>query len=256
MRKYKFDKPLVESQGPPHDKNVYWVDVDEKTGKLSSIKEYNSGVWQSVTKGGGSGDALELLFNVFGGTKLYGHVPVLEFDVIGNAGEEDPFEAPCSHLIEIDYTNNLEDTKTLAITTDNPWFCVWNDFYYDGEKFSPQEWIERQKEYAQSGDMWSDFVDYIDNAAITNCWNNNFKVVFVQYDPQYYIEYIMVTTLSDAELTQKIESVSPGKGYKVIDSCEISKGEEPFIVESVGNPKAITRKWQQRKQQAQIEQNL
>lgn len=256
MRKYKFDKPLVESQDPPHDKNVYWVDIDEKTGKLSSIKEYNSGVWQSVTESDNSGDALELLFNIPGNSNLNGLIPVMEFNVLVTAGEEDPFEAPCSRLIEIDYSNNLEDTKTLAITTDNPWFCVWNDFYYENEEFTPQEWIEGEKEKAQNGELWSGFVDFIDNAAITNCWNNTFKTVFIQYDPQYYIEYIVVTTLSDAELTQKIESVSLGKGYKVIDSCEISKGEEPFIVESVGSPKAITRKWQQRKQQAQIEQNL
>ena len=47
MRQYKFDKPLVESPFPPQDTRVLWVDVDEPTGKLLTIWEFEqeNGYW-------------------------------------------------------------------------------------------------------------------------------------------------------------------------------------------------------------------
>ena len=50
MRQYKFDKPLVESSTPPRSTDVYWVDVDETTGKLESIKEFSAGNWTECSK--------------------------------------------------------------------------------------------------------------------------------------------------------------------------------------------------------------
>lgn len=46
MKKFKLNKPMVESPTQPNNPNVLWVDVDESTGKLKSIKEYNKGNWE------------------------------------------------------------------------------------------------------------------------------------------------------------------------------------------------------------------
>lgn len=58
MRKYKFDKPLIESATPPRDKNVYWVDIDENTNKPASIKEYKNGEWETAL--GGESDGISV----------------------------------------------------------------------------------------------------------------------------------------------------------------------------------------------------
>lgn len=46
MRQYKFDKPLVEKGIPVANTDVYYVDVDESTGKLANIMEFNKDAWQ------------------------------------------------------------------------------------------------------------------------------------------------------------------------------------------------------------------
>lgn len=48
MRRFRFQKPLVESAYPPESKNVLWVDINEATGSLTSIKEYNNGKWEEI----------------------------------------------------------------------------------------------------------------------------------------------------------------------------------------------------------------
>jgi hypothetical protein len=57
MKRFKFDKPLVESPYPPSSKDVYWVDIDESTGQLASIKTFNanSSTWETAMM---SGDTL------------------------------------------------------------------------------------------------------------------------------------------------------------------------------------------------------
>jgi hypothetical protein len=40
MKRFKFDKPLVESPYPPSNTNVLWVDVEESTGKVQTISEF------------------------------------------------------------------------------------------------------------------------------------------------------------------------------------------------------------------------
>jgi hypothetical protein len=52
MKKFKFNKPLVESHTAPKDINTYWVDVDENSGKVSTVREYNSNTksWEESLK--------------------------------------------------------------------------------------------------------------------------------------------------------------------------------------------------------------
>lgn len=45
MRRFKFKKPFVESPYPPKSKNVLWVDVNESTGKISTIRQFKKGQW-------------------------------------------------------------------------------------------------------------------------------------------------------------------------------------------------------------------
>ena len=45
MRRFKFDRPLVESKNPPKNPNVLWVDVNESTGKVANIKKFKKGQW-------------------------------------------------------------------------------------------------------------------------------------------------------------------------------------------------------------------
>lgn len=46
MKRFNFNnKPLVESPYPPQDTNVLWVDVDESTGKVASVKKFLRGEW-------------------------------------------------------------------------------------------------------------------------------------------------------------------------------------------------------------------
>lgn len=54
MKKFKLKKPLVESSIPPQNKNVFWVDVDEKTKELSSIKQFKDNNWQNVLSASGA----------------------------------------------------------------------------------------------------------------------------------------------------------------------------------------------------------
>lgn len=48
MRRYKLDKPMVESKYPPKSKNVLWVDINESTGEPLSIKEFKNGNWETI----------------------------------------------------------------------------------------------------------------------------------------------------------------------------------------------------------------
>lgn len=53
MKRFRFDKPLVESPYPPSNTNVLWVDVDESTGKTLWIKEFKNGEWVEIIGAGG-----------------------------------------------------------------------------------------------------------------------------------------------------------------------------------------------------------
>lgn len=45
MKRFYFNKPLVESPYPPKDTNVLWVDINESTGKVANIKKFLRGEW-------------------------------------------------------------------------------------------------------------------------------------------------------------------------------------------------------------------
>lgn len=49
MKRFNFNnKPIVESPYPPQDLNVLWADVDESTGKVSSISAFKNGTWKII----------------------------------------------------------------------------------------------------------------------------------------------------------------------------------------------------------------
>lgn len=50
MKRFKFNKPLVESPNPPQTRDVLWVDVDEITGEVKSIKENKNNEWKDFMK--------------------------------------------------------------------------------------------------------------------------------------------------------------------------------------------------------------
>ena len=45
MKRFQFNKPMVESPYPPKDTNVLWVDINESTGKVANIKKFLRGEW-------------------------------------------------------------------------------------------------------------------------------------------------------------------------------------------------------------------
>lgn len=45
MKRFRFDKPLVKSKYQPSRTDVYWVDIDESTGDVLSIKEFSNDSW-------------------------------------------------------------------------------------------------------------------------------------------------------------------------------------------------------------------
>lgn len=80
MRQYKFDKPLVESTYPPKSKDVYWIDIDEQTGKINSIKEYKS---ESAVYFDGDDNLVETTVSGWGGNLSAG-IPTIT--VAGRGG--------------------------------------------------------------------------------------------------------------------------------------------------------------------------
>ena len=46
MKKFDLKKPMVESALPPRDTNVLWVNKEEGTDRILSIKEWKNGEWQ------------------------------------------------------------------------------------------------------------------------------------------------------------------------------------------------------------------
>lgn len=49
MKRFRFNKPLVESPYPPQDTNALWVDVDESTDDIKDIKAFTpAGIWDTT----------------------------------------------------------------------------------------------------------------------------------------------------------------------------------------------------------------
>lgn len=65
MKRFNFNKPMVESPIPPTRTDVLWVDIDENTNKVKSIKEFKDNKWQDIVSGGGSGEYDSVSFKIF-----------------------------------------------------------------------------------------------------------------------------------------------------------------------------------------------
>lgn len=74
MKRFSFNKPIVESLYPPQNTNVLWVDVDESTGKTLWIKEFKNGEWIKIVGTGGEGSSAgyDPINNVTLNAKSYG----------------------------------------------------------------------------------------------------------------------------------------------------------------------------------------
>ena len=74
MKRFKFNKPLVESPYPPSNTNVLWVDIDENTGKTLWIKEFKNGKWVEIvgTSGECSSAGYDPINDTTLNTKSYG----------------------------------------------------------------------------------------------------------------------------------------------------------------------------------------
>lgn len=88
MRRFKFSKPLIESALPPKDHNVYWVSIDEFTGKVNGIAE-----WSDVT------DNWEILLvtppeSQDWGDDIFPHKPCIDDKINGEIEIKDPLNPP------------------------------------------------------------------------------------------------------------------------------------------------------------------
>lgn len=89
MKRFKFNKLLVESPNPPQTRDVLWVDVDEITGEIKSIKENKNNEWKDLLSTNQDMSSILPLIGSCG--VLYTTVddqPLSQFDYI------DPSEAP------------------------------------------------------------------------------------------------------------------------------------------------------------------
>ena len=48
MKRFQFNKPMVESKYPPQSKDILWVDIEESTGELKTIKEFKNNNWETI----------------------------------------------------------------------------------------------------------------------------------------------------------------------------------------------------------------
>jgi len=48
MERFEFYKLMLESANPPTNKNMLWVDVDEATKKVKTVKEFENGNWVTI----------------------------------------------------------------------------------------------------------------------------------------------------------------------------------------------------------------
>ena len=51
-KRFNFNKPIVESPVAPTNKNVIWVDVEESTGKVLTLKEFINNEWTTILTSG------------------------------------------------------------------------------------------------------------------------------------------------------------------------------------------------------------
>ena len=51
-KRFKFNKPIVESAVEPLSNDCLWVDIEESTGKVLTIKEFIDGAWTTILTSG------------------------------------------------------------------------------------------------------------------------------------------------------------------------------------------------------------
>lgn len=51
-KRFNFNKPIVESPVAPTSKNVIWVDIEESTGKVLTLKEFINNEWTTILTSG------------------------------------------------------------------------------------------------------------------------------------------------------------------------------------------------------------
>lgn len=51
-KRFNFNKPIVESPVAPESKNVLWVDIEESTGKVLTLKEFINNEWTTILTSG------------------------------------------------------------------------------------------------------------------------------------------------------------------------------------------------------------
>lgn len=47
-KKFKFERPIIESYFTPETIDVYWVERNNNSGRLKDIKEYKNDSWVSI----------------------------------------------------------------------------------------------------------------------------------------------------------------------------------------------------------------
>ena len=62
MKRFNFNKPLVESPTPPLNTDVLWVNIDESTGEILSIKEFDNEWKEKLNQNKGIPDTHKILY--------------------------------------------------------------------------------------------------------------------------------------------------------------------------------------------------
>lgn len=79
MKRFNFNKPLVESPTPPLNTDVLWVDIDESTGEVLSIKEFDNEWKEKINTDKGIPDTHKILYTTSTNTLK----PIMSDSLIG-----------------------------------------------------------------------------------------------------------------------------------------------------------------------------
>ena len=152
-RRFKFDKPLVESTLAPASIDVYWIERDGNTGVLTKIKEYQSGQWVSILENA-SGDPQALLDSVsygvrwtkqgilespvlerVGNTEMHKHLPIQSLfkGCVADGNEIQYYLDPEDWSKKEDGTASVLDGTDGTVRVHTPKFYLRSWAYYDAE---------------------------------------------------------------------------------------------------------------------------
>lgn len=150
MRRFKFDKPLVESAYPPESKNVLWVDINETTGSLTSIKEYNNGEWKEiigeVREAGEEVTGIDLNPNFPKPNEIYVKYPgdnIQSIEVYPNGS--DPYGYPQIINTELIHHSKWGDVHKVVFDKPLPEEFPW--YMFSGEAMLEKIWLPKHTKY-------------------------------------------------------------------------------------------------------------